>query len=386
VQIPPEYHDREQSYLKHRVLHEYLKLWGRKIGSLARRGPVTLWYVDCFAGPWQSHDEALGDTSIHIGLSALEEAGRIWQENGHDVTLRAIFVETDNRAFARLEQYLDNREGVVETTAFHGKFGSHVSRIADLLGDDPAFVFVDPTGFKGVAMEYIRPLLAKRMREVLVNVMFNHINRFKDDTRAFLREQMKAFFGLSEGALEKGLSETDLLRTYRANLKSNCDVTFAADLAVPHPTKRRTWFRLVIGGKHPEVLRVFREVEARVIGGEAASIRAGARDRKTEQKTGQLSLLSGLAAPTQDPWYAEANETDRAACIDDLIAVLPVSGRRPYRDLWPPVLEERHVTEGELAYAVVAAAKAGRLLIAPDKGRRRRAQDQDLLSLPDEDL
>ena len=382
MQIPPEYHDREQSYLKHRVLREYLVLWGRKLGSLARRGPITLWYVDCFAGPWQSQDEELGDTSIHIGLSALEEAGRIWRDNGQEVALRAIFVEKDDKAFARLEQYLTKREGAVETTAFHGEFGSHVSNIADMLSDDPAFVFVDPTGFKGVAMDYIRPLLVKRMREVLVNVMFNHINRFKDDSRAFLREQMKAFFGLSEEALEKGLSETELLRTYRTNLKSNCDVSFAADLAVPHPTKRRTWFRLVIGGKHPEVLRVFREVEARVIGGEAASIRTEARDRKTEQETGQMSLLSEQAAPSQDAWYAEANEADRLACIDDLISELPENGARRYRALWPAVLEERHVTEGELAKAVVAAAKAGRLFIEPDKRRRRRAQDDDLLSRP----
>lgn len=117
MQIPAEYHDREQSYLKHRVLREYLELWGRKIGSLARHGPVTLWYVDCFAGPWQSQDEELGDTSIHIGLSALEEAGRIWRENGQEVTLRAVFVEKDDRAFARLKEYLANREGVVDTTA-----------------------------------------------------------------------------------------------------------------------------------------------------------------------------------------------------------------------------------------------------------------------------
>jgi three-Cys-motif partner protein len=380
MEIPPEYHDREQSYLKHRVLREYLELWGRKIGSLARHGPVTLWYVDCFAGPWQSQNEELGDTSIHIGLSALEEAGRIWRENGQDVKLRAIFVEKDDRAFARLKQYLDNREGMVETTAFHGAFGSHVAQIARLLGNDPAFVFVDPTGFKGVAMDYIRPLLAKRMREVLVNVMFNHINRFKDDSRAFLREQMKAFFGLSEDALEKGLSEAELLRTYRTNLKSNCDLTFAADLAVPHPTKRRTWFRLVIGGKHPEVLKVFREVEARVIGGEAASIRTGARDRKTERQTGQLSLLSEQAAPAQDPWYEDENKADRLACIDDLITALPDRGRRRYRELWPSVLEERHVTESELAHAVVRAARTGRLRIEPVKRGRRRAHDDDLLS------
>jgi hypothetical protein len=31
IEIPPEYHHREQSYLRDRILGEYLELWGRKI-------------------------------------------------------------------------------------------------------------------------------------------------------------------------------------------------------------------------------------------------------------------------------------------------------------------------------------------------------------------
>lgn len=381
MKIPADYHGREQSFLKHRVLQEYLALWGRKIGSLSRDGPVTLWYVDCFAGPWKSQDEALSDTSIHIGLEALEEAGRIWRDNGHEVSLGAVFVEKDPAAYKRLKRYLDEREGLVRTVAHEGEFGQHVGKIAALLADDPAFVFVDPTGFKGVKMDFIQPLLQKRMREVLVNVMFNHINRFKDDTRGFLRAQMRAFFGLADADLPVGLSEVELLRTYRRNLKLTCSVTYAADLAVPHPTKHRTWFRLVIGGKHPEVLRVFREVESRVVGGEASSIRTAARARKTEAETGQISLLGSHAAPDQDVWYARANEGDQAAVIDDLVAFLERQGRSRYERVWPALLEERHITEAELGREIVRAAKAGRLNIEPTSSRRQRAKKGDFLSL-----
>ncbi len=381
MDIPPEYHEREQSYLKHRVLQEYLALWGRKIGSLSKRGPVTLWYVDCFAGPWRNKDDDLTDTSIHIGLSALEEAGRIWRENGHDVRLRAVFVESDPKAYRRLEEYLRTREGEVKTHPFQGEFGSHVDGISTLLGDDPAFIFVDPTGFKGVAMDYIRPLLEARMREVLVNVMFNHINRFKDDSRAFLRAQMKAFFGLSEGSLAPGLSEVALLQTYRKNLKARCHLEVAADLAVPHPTKKRTWFRLVIGGKHREVIKVFREVEARVMGREASSVRKAAQERKVERETGQISLFVGQGEAERDPWYARENEEDQVGVIEDLLGYLRTSGPVQYGSLWPMLLEERHVTESELGRLVVAADKEGRLVIEPPKPRRRKAQDDDFLVL-----
>ncbi len=94
IDMPPEYEGREQSYLKHRVLKEYLVEWGIKVGSIARSGkPVTLWYVDCFSGPWTSQAQNLEDTSIHIGLHALEAAADVWREAGHRVETRAIFVE-----------------------------------------------------------------------------------------------------------------------------------------------------------------------------------------------------------------------------------------------------------------------------------------------------
>jgi len=48
MDVPAEYAGREQTYLKHRVLAEYLVAWGIKLGSLARRRPETrLWFVDC---------------------------------------------------------------------------------------------------------------------------------------------------------------------------------------------------------------------------------------------------------------------------------------------------------------------------------------------------
>ena len=64
--IPVEYQGREQSYLKHRFLKDYLDAWGHKLGKTKRK----LWYVDCFAGPWGSKSPDLTDTSIATALSA----------------------------------------------------------------------------------------------------------------------------------------------------------------------------------------------------------------------------------------------------------------------------------------------------------------------------
>lgn len=222
--VPFEYEGREQTYLKHRVLSNYLVAWAMKRGSAARFKKVRLWYVDCFAGPWQAQDENLTDTSVCIGLNALETAAETWQQQGAEVTLSAIFVETDDRAFERLSAYLTGRRGRVETFPLHSEFGNAVPEINRRIGNDAAFLFVDPTGWKGAGMRYIAPLAEVRGRDVLINVMFNHINRFKDDPRAFLREQLREFFGLGDSDVPTGLSEDALFELYRRQLRQKCKV------------------------------------------------------------------------------------------------------------------------------------------------------------------
>lgn len=373
--VPSEYHGREQSFLKHRVLQQYLQRWGKKLGSLSRTRPIRLWYVDCFAGPWRNKSASLEDTSIEIGLRALEEAATTWRAAGYDIEVNAVFVESRREAFLALRTHLEQREGSVLTHPFHGEFGNHVDAIARRLGNDPAFIFVDPTGFKGVAMSFIRPLVLCPVRDVLINVMFNDINRWKDDPRSFLRAQMRDFFGLEDDDLVPGLSESDLFSLYRRNLKQRCGLQFAADLAVPHPTQARTWFRLVVGGSHHEVLRVFREVEASVVGREAAQVRDEASKRLHEQRTGQTTLPFDTAAPVE-PRFEAQHGHDATLVSASLVETL---GSRPVRfdDLWPSVLETHHVTRGEVARLALQAESQGRIEILRSGKPTRRTLPKD---------
>lgn len=47
------YTGREQAYIKHYLLEEYLSSWSYKIGSKWD----SLIYIDGFAGPWGATDE-----------------------------------------------------------------------------------------------------------------------------------------------------------------------------------------------------------------------------------------------------------------------------------------------------------------------------------------
>lgn len=380
VEIPETYRGREQSFLKHRVFEEYLIAWGHKLGAVARSGrPVRLCYVDGFAGPWLHRSSQLEDTSIAIGLDALESAAKTWSDRGADIRVDAFFVEKDPGSFDALTRYLESRRGRVQTHPYRGAFGDHVVTLERELGADAAFVFVDPTGWKGAAMRYIAPLVRQPRRDVLVNVMFDHINRFKDDPRPFLREQMRDFFGLADADLPEGLDEQELFALYRRNLKARCGVKFAADLAIPHPTDDRTKFRLVVGGSAPSVLEVFRNIEQKVVGKEAAPVREQASAHKTAQRTSQLALLS--TPPALDPGYDFLHER---GLRDGPLRVLELleEGPKHFRDLWPTILESHHLTKVELGRRLWALSKDGRLVVANKRRGERTTNDDHLLKRP----
>lgn len=375
MEMPGEYRGREHTWLKHRVLSEYLIAWAHKLGSVSKTGRVRLWYVDCFAGPWRARED-LRDTSICIGLDALESAARTWGGFGYSIQVAAVFVEKDRAAFGDLQTYLQQRTGAVATHPIHSEFGGAVAQIERLIGTDAAFVFVDPTGWKGVGMHHIAPLLVRPRRDVLINVMFDHLNRFKDDPREFLRQQMREFFGLPEADIPSGLDEEGLMQLYRTNLKERGQIPMVADLAIPYPLKDRTKLRLVVGG---QVVRLFRDVERKVIGGEASSVRADARTRDRERRTGQLALLN-LAPPATDPRYTAQNEQGRTRAEVEILRLAQINKGISYEKLWPDVLQSCHITKSELKTVVEGLVTARRLTIVNRSKGERTIKDHHILA------
>jgi hypothetical protein len=98
-------------------------------------------------------------------------------------------------------------------------------------------------------MQFIAPLAAGRWRDVMVNVMFHHINRWKDDPRQFLRNQMRDLFGLGDADLPSGLDEEELMSLYRRRLKDRAKLEFVAGPRCSAPDDRSNL--LQIGRRWP---------------------------------------------------------------------------------------------------------------------------------------
>ena len=382
--IPMEYKGREQTYLKHRVLNEYLRSWVQKLGSTSRFRQLRLWYVDCFAGPWESRSDERTDTSVAIGLSALEEALDFWgQGHGQPIEVRAVFVERNATACQSLRAYLKERKTRVLCEVLEGEFGANVDRMAELLGTDPAFLFVDPTGWKGVSMAYIAKLAGRPFREVMVNVMFDYINRWLTAPLPFLKQQMKEFFGLADDEIPPDLDEAGLLLFYRERLKLRCGIKWAADLAIPYPDRERTFFRLVVGGHHEQVLDLFRDVERRVVGQEAAPVRAAAKQDRQEQRTGQLSLDLPTTESAMDRRYRQLRDADLPRALHQVRLILRQCGPTTFGEVWPRILEGHHLTRRFLADAILAEPPTSRLRVSGGTQRDRTLKDEHVISLPE---
>lgn len=374
------YRKREQTLVKHRTLNLYLEKWAHKLFSPALKGRfIRIWYVDCFAGPWQSVDEELRDTSPAIALQILNKAVDSWRDRGCNVEAGAIFVEKNPEAFDRLHAFVQANRGSVRAYAYKGEFRSHIAEIEKRLQSDAAFIFVDPTGWTGAEMEFIRPLVTKPLRDVLVNVMWDYLSRFKEHPEEEQRTQIARFCGCE---IRPGLSEEQLMEIYRNQLKQVCGLKYVADLIVQYPLQERTYFRLVVGGHHGEVIRLFRNIEQKVIGEEAPVLRAEAKEADRLERGLDPSFL-GVLTTTGDHLYAADHRKSRERAKELLLKISKDHERKTYAEVWPRILEQCRMTESDLGRLVLEMRDEGVFQILGMTGRQRTLRDEHVLTRGD---
>jgi hypothetical protein len=211
----------------------------------------------------------------------------------------------------------------------------------------------------------------------------DYINRWVTTPLPFLKQQMKEFFGLADDEIPPDSDEAGLLSFYRERLKLRCGIKWAADLAIPYPYQERTFYRLVVGGHHEQVLDLFREVERRVVGQEAAPVRAAAKQHRQEQRTGQLSLDLPAAEGEMDKRYRQLRDADLPRALHQVRLILQQRGPTIFGEVWPHVLEGHHLTRRFLADAILREAEHSRLQVSGRARRDRTLKDAHVISLPE---
>ncbi len=161
---------------KHDILRRYFEAWLPIMASW--NGRVV--YIDGFAGPGRY---SMGeDGSPVVILKAARD---------HTYPMKAelvcIFVENDLERCRHLKSVLDELAPTlpnrIKWAVVHGRFDEHLTKTLNLIEAQkknlaPAFVFIDPFGFSHTPFKTVSKVLGNSRCEVLVNFMYEEINRF----------------------------------------------------------------------------------------------------------------------------------------------------------------------------------------------------------------
>lgn len=334
------YFDREQSQVKHRVLHRYLQAFAPIIGSKFDE----IVYVDCMAGPWESKDPALHDTSFHTAISALQDC----KKRGRCNRVRALLVESDPSRYPLLEAY-GRSVHEVEVATRRWDFTEHLKDIVAFAKEREnsfPFFFIDPTGWKEVAPALISPILRIDPGEVLINFMTSWIKRFFDDAQKPFHELFgeKELFRLR--ALRGPELDDEIVNVYAARIRREGRFAYTCAIPIMMPDRDDIHYHLIYATRSYKGLQEFKKAEEISIRF-MHDLRAAAQRREDERMSAQSFLLPPSETYREKRFRllnARRKSNARAAVIELLQTKAPIA----YDTLYQESMQFATVVEDDL--------------------------------------
>ncbi len=374
------YVGREQAYVKHHFLAEYVEQLVFKVAS--RRDVV---YVDGFSGPWKDQGEKFEDTSFGIALEALRSAKQAWARLGRgDRTMTALLVEKDADAYARLQEIIPRYPDITIRT-FNDDFVKTVPDLIDAIPTDAfSFVLMDPKGWK-IDMEAVAPLLRRANCEVVFNFMFTMINWSASMPNAAIQAGLEALMPETDWKhrlddLEVMNGETVpearkrvLVSAINATIARLGGYPYVMETPVLFPTKDRTYYSLIYATRSTKGIEVFRDCQYATLK-EQDKVRAELQTARRDDLFGTTDMFGSVVTGNEfaGRWIAEQEASAHTALLDGV----PADPRSiTYGDLWPQVLANFGVRKVRLGRIAAALKNEGRIRFI-DWGHRKQVPDE----------
>ena len=368
---PQAYRGNEQTYIKHYFLEKYLERFAYNILSFSN----DLIYVDGFSGPWKSKDESYEDTSFAIAINKLREVRDAKRKRGQTVYPSCIFVERKPDSFAELEQAV-SRISDLRVKAINSDFESAIPEIVHEVGESFAFTFIDHTGWKGFGLRQIQPLIKKK-GEVLVNFMFDYINRFAQHPDRATAETFNSLYGDDEwydsfaGYVDEGTTREDaLVAVYMDRLRLAGNFKHVTCTRIQKPLVDRSYFYLVYGTRHWKGIQEFRKVEEEVAQEQGRVFRA-ARQQSKLAKTGQDDLFASANISEPNLPFEQQRARKLQLGRRSLFSVLSAQEEVSYESLLGEVLETPLVWARDLNSWLTELRTKGAIRVDGLEGRQR---------------
>ncbi len=373
-----DYAGREQSYVKHVFLENYLEALAHKIGSTYSH----IVYVDGFAGPWQSANERFEDTSFGIALSQLRNAKESWKQLGHNVQMSAHLVERDATAYARLAE-VPRRFPDVSVSTYLGDFVGLIPTILKVIPSDAfAFFFIDPKGWR-IPLQRLTPLLSRANSEVIFNFMFDFINRAVNISDANIVAGLNELIPYGDwrgkiteaetqggGNLTPEARKTVVVGAFTESLGKLGNYRFVAETTILRPLKDRPLYCLCYATRHPRGIEVFRDCQIKALQEQSAT-RAAVKLQHAATTSGQAEMFESLhdMGPDELNAFLASERQQAESSLLELTPQKPATIR--YEALWPEVLA-RHVIRRPQVNELAVKLRNAQALEFPDweKGKR----------------
>lgn len=374
------YIDREQTKTKHFILKNYLQALAFKV---FRYFDIT--YVDGFSGPWKTETENFIDSSFMIAVSVLKDAQQqIFTQTGRRPKVRCFFSENNRSAFTKLTAAIapyNKPEEDFEIRTHYGDFENAVSEIETFIGRSFALIFIDPTGWTGYPFEKIRPLFDRPKCEVLINFMYDFVNRAASMSDPKTIASLDAILGGSDWrerldpTLPRGRAVEKL---FRDTLRDTGDFDYVISTKIDRATVDRPHFFIVYGTKSHDGLEAFREIEYRALRGQARD-RANAKERMREQKAGARDLFSGVDAGFQELNVDDIVAEQKALAKLELLEMLKEASL-DFHLVWISLLQTYMLRVTNIRDICVELAKDGHISNTWGGGNRK-PHESDLIQL-----
>lgn len=249
---------------KHQILEEYLKAWFPILSKYNGR----IVYLDGFAGPGVYSRGEEGSPVIAI---------RIAHEHFLQQKLREIifwFIEKNPNRVAKLVEVLKekfpNLPQKFQYEVVKSEFAADLAKNLDELEKQgaklaPTFAFIDPFGFTGLPMNLISRLMNYDKSEVLITFMAGFVNRFTDELRENVMDDL---FGTHQWSEINKMEDPDkrrnfILKLYQDQLIQATNAKYVKTFEMIGENNQLI-YHLVFATKHIRGLEVMKEAMFKV--------------------------------------------------------------------------------------------------------------------------
>jgi three-Cys-motif partner protein len=377
--VTDPYSGREQTKAKHFILKSYLQALAFKVLTFS-----DITYIDGFSGPWETKTNNFSDSSFMIAISALKDAQKkIFERKGVRRRIRCFFSENNAEAFVQLERavapFHTPAEGF-EIKTYHGKFEDAVDIAQSFIGNSFPLIFIDPTGWTGYPLDKIKSLFSRDKCEVLINFMYEFINRFAYSGDKDIVASMAPILGgpdwpnRLEPSLQRGLA---VERLFRETLKAAGGFKYVISTKIDKSTADRPHFFITYGTKSADGLKTFRQIEYDALRQHARS-RANAIEAQREQRLSIADMFANHRADVQEATVDEIVAEQKTSASSRLIEVLRERGPLKFSKIVVGLLQAYMLRETNVKDICVELAASGSIENTWG-GRNRKPRDENMI-------